>query len=164
MKGAYVRIWKLTALAALLTLAATPAFAAVPPTDTPNRDDNPGADHRPTDKPPANGENNKQATPGPQAGLPAKAKAYGRRCQGQSKKRSDAAEGTKGTPFSQCVTAMAKLATGATKSPRKACKALSRKRVAGAKGTPFRRCVVRGVELIRELELIRERELTRVPE
>jgi hypothetical protein len=148
-----MKISKLTALAALLALAATPAFAAAPPTDTPNRDDNPGADHRPLDKPPANrGSEDTPATPGPKAGLPAKAKAYGRRCQGQSKKRSDAAEGTKGTPFSQCVTAMAKLATGATKSPRKACKDLSRKHVGGEKGTPFSRCVVQGAKLIREQE------------
>ena len=44
-------------------------------------------------------------TPGPGAGLPEKAKAYGVYCQGQSKKH---VAGQKGTPFSQCVTAMAK--------------------------------------------------------
>jgi hypothetical protein len=56
-------------------------------------------------------------------------------CQDQSKKRSDAAEGTKGTPFSQCVRAMAKLAKGTSDSPRKACKDLSS------------RCVVEGAKL-----------------
>jgi hypothetical protein len=43
----------------------------------------------------------------------------------------DAAEGTKGTPFSQCVTAMAKLASGASDSPREACKDLSKKHMKG---------------------------------
>jgi hypothetical protein len=137
-------ISSLTALVALLALAAVPAFA-VPPTD------NPGAGHRPTETPPADrGTEHKPATPGPKADLPAKAKAYGRHCQGQSKKRSDAAEGTKGTPFSQCVTAMAKLAKGTTDSPREACKALSKKHVKGEKGTPFSRCVVAGAKLLNE--------------
>jgi hypothetical protein len=135
-------IWKLAALAALFALVAVPAFASGPPSDTPNRENNPGADHRPADKPPA--------TPGPGASPPAKAKAYGHRCKGQSKKRADAAEGTKGTPFSQCVTAMAKLATGTTDSPREACKALSKKHTSGEKGTPFSRCVVAGAKLLRE--------------
>ncbi len=45
-------------------------------------------------------------TPGPQAGLPAKAKAYGRFCQGESKQHI---AGEPGTAFSRCVTAAAKL-------------------------------------------------------
>ena len=119
--------------------------------DTPNRDNNPGADNRPADTPPANkGNAQKPATPGPNANANAKAKAYGRHCQDQSKKRSDAAEGTKGTPFSQCVTAMAKLAKGTTDSPRKACKELSKKHTEDEKGTPFSRCVVAGAKLLRE--------------
>jgi hypothetical protein len=146
-----MRIWKLAVLAALFVLAAVPAVAAGPPSDTPNRDNNPGAEHRSSDKPPADrGAENRPATPGPKVSPPAKAKAYGRRCQGQSQKRSDAAEGTKGTPFSQCVTAMARLATGATASPRQACKELSKKHVEGDKGTPFSRCVVQGAKLLRE--------------
>jgi hypothetical protein len=146
-----MRIWKLAAPAALCALLAVPAFAAGPPSETPNRENNPGAEHRPADKPPVNrGAEDKPAPPGPRASLPAKAKAYGQRCKDQSKKRSDAAEGTKGTPFSQCVTAMAKLATGATDSPREACKALSKKHVEGEKGTPFSRCVVQGAKLLRE--------------
>jgi hypothetical protein len=137
-------ISNLAALVALLALAAVPAFA-VPPTD------NPGAGHRPSETPPANrGTEHKPATPGPKADLPAKAKAYGRHCQDQSKKRSDAAEGTKGTPFSQCVTAMAKLAKGTTDSPREACKDLSKKHTKGEKGTPFSRCVVEGAKLLKE--------------
>ena len=133
------KLSRFAVVVALLGLATTPAFAAGPPSDTPNRDDNPGATHRPSD-----------VTPGPKADLPAKARAYGRQCDDQSRKRSDAAEGTKGTPFSQCVTAMAKLATGKSSSPRAACKALSKKHEKGEKGTPFSRCVVEGAKLLRE--------------
>jgi hypothetical protein len=144
-------ITRFAGLLALLAFAATPAFAAAPPSDKPNRENNPGAEHRPTETPPANkGTENKPATPGPKADLPAKAKAYGRHCQDQSKKRSDAAEGTKGTPFSQCVTAMAKLAKGTSDSPRAACKDLSKEHTEGEKGTPFSRCVVAGAKLLRE--------------
>ena len=138
-------ISKFAGLMALLALAAAPAVAGVPPTD------NPGAGHRPSETPPANqGTEHKPATPGPKANFPAQAKAYGRHCQDQSKKRSDAAEGTKGTPFSQCVRAMAKLAKDATDSPREACKDLSKKHTKGEKGTPFSRCVVEGAKLLRE--------------
>jgi hypothetical protein len=87
--------------------------------------------------------------PGPSAGLPAEAKAYGRYCSGQSRKRSDAADGTKGTPFSQCVTGMAKLATGVTDSPPKA---LSKEHTEGGKGTPFSACVTQGAKLLRDQE------------
>ena len=83
--------------------------------------------------------------PPPNASLPAKAKAYGRYCQNQSKKH---VAGQKGTPFSQCVTAMAKLATGKTDSPKAACSALSKKHVAGEKGTPYSRCVAAGAKLL----------------
>jgi len=82
--------------------------------------------------------------PPPNAPLPAKAKAYGRYCQDQSKKH---VAGQKGTPFSQCVTAMAKLATGSTKSPAKACAGLSKKHVSGQKGTPYSQCVVAAAKL-----------------
>jgi hypothetical protein len=144
-------ISSLAALAALLALAAASAFAAGPPSDTPNHESNPGAVHRPTETPPPNkGPEHKPATPGPKSELPGKAKAYGRYCQDQSKKRSDAAEGTKGTPFSQCVTAMAKLARGATDSPRRACKDLSKEHTEGERGTPFSRCVVQGAKLLRD--------------
>ncbi|HLM09126.1 MAG TPA: hypothetical protein VK307_05420 [Thermoleophilaceae bacterium] len=128
-------ISKLAAFVAMLALAATPALAAGPPSDVPAGNQ---------------GTANKPDTPGPKAGLPAKAKAYGRYCQNESKKRSDAAEGTKGTPFSQCVTAMAKLAKDKTDSPRKACKTLSKERAEGAKGSPFSICVKGGAKLLRE--------------
>ena len=68
-----------------------------PPSDTPDQNDNPGVTHQPSDTPPANqGTEHKPDTPGPRAGLPAKARAYGRFCKDQSKKRSEAAEGTQG--------------------------------------------------------------------
>jgi hypothetical protein len=84
-------------------------------------------------------------TPGPKSGLPEKAKAYGRYCQDQSKKHVD---GQKGTPFSQCVTAMAKAAHDERLSARQACKGLSKKHVKGVKGTPFSKCV-QGVAKLR---------------
>ena len=76
--------------------------------------------------------------PPPSATLPEKAQAYGRYCQDQSKKH---VEGQKGTPFSQCVTAMAKASQDERMTARKACKGLSKKHVKGVKGTPFSRCV-----------------------
>jgi hypothetical protein len=83
--------------------------------------------------------------PGPGASLPTKAKAYGHYCQGQSKKH---VAGERGTPFSQCVTAMAKLAKGTTSSPRVACQGMSKQHVAGEKGTSFSRCVAAGKQLL----------------
>ena len=65
-------------------------------------------------------------------------KAFGKFCQGESKKH---VKGQKGTPFSHCVTAMAKLAKGTTTSPAKACASMSKKHVKGQKGTPFSVCV-----------------------
>jgi uncharacterized protein YcfJ len=87
------------------------------------------------------------APPGPGASLPEKANAYGVRCKDQSRKH---VKGEKGTPFSQCVTAMAKAATDDSVTPRQACKEMSRKHVKGAKGTPFSRCVVAAAKLKRE--------------
>ncbi len=149
--------------AAVAAMAAAPAFAADPPAGTPDQDNNPGAVHKPDTTPPTNDgtehkpdstpptndgtEHKPDGTPGPKAGLPAKVKAYGRYCKGESKKH---VEGQKGTPFSQCVTAMAKLATGKNTSPRKACKELSKKHVEGEKGTPFSLCVSQGAKLLRQ--------------
>jgi hypothetical protein len=153
------------AVAAVIAVLAAPAFAADPPAGTPDQDNNPGAVHKPDSTPPSNdgtahkpdstppsndGTEHKPTTPGPKADPPDKAKAYGHYCQDESKKRSDAKPGTKGTPFSQCVTAMAKLATGKTASPRKACKELSKKHKKGEKGTQFSHCVSNGTKLLRE--------------
>lgn len=120
-----------TALMALtLTLVTAPAMAHQPQSQSDN-----GTEH------------SKAETPGPHATLPAKAKAYGRYCQDFSKKH---VAGTPGTPFSRCVTAMARLGSGRTDSPRIACRDLVKRHVAGEKGTPFSRCVVAGNELLKD--------------
>ena len=82
--------------------------------------------------------------PGPNASPGAKAKAYGKLCQGQSKKH---VAGQKGTPFSQCVTAMAKMAHSQKMSAKVACKPLSHKHVAGQKGTPYSQCITAAAKL-----------------
>ena len=86
-----------------------------------------GPEYTPTPPPP----------PGPKAGLPAQAKAYGRHCQGKSKKH---VKGEQGTEFSRCVKAMAKVAANGD-TPREACQGLSKKHVKGEQGTEFSRCV-----------------------
>jgi|GraSoiStandDraft_43_1057313.scaffolds.fasta_scaffold323533_1 hypothetical protein len=68
--------------------------------------------------------------------LPSQAKGYGFYCQWASKKH---VAGQKGTPFSQCVIAMAKAAHGA--SFKAACAGMSKTHVAGQKGTLFSQCV-----------------------
>jgi hypothetical protein len=90
-------------------------------------------------------------TPGPKAGLPEKAKAYGRYCQGESKKH---VKGEKGTAFSRCVTAMAKAANNENLTPRQACKGTSKKHVKGEKGTPFSRCVKAAAQLQKEQQQV----------
>src|SRR5215213_4333476 len=100
-----------SAVAALLALPGLALADGGRPAD-------PGGEHS---KAPAKSE---PSTPGPDAPAGEKAKAYGRACQGESKKH---VAGQKGTPFSQCVTAMAKLASGETDSPATACKSLSKK-------------------------------------
>jgi hypothetical protein len=77
--------------------------------------------------------------PGPKASLPEKAKAYGVYCRAFPKKR---VSGQKRTPFSQCVTAMARAATGEDTTAREACAGFSKKHAQGVTGTPFSRCVV----------------------
>ena len=74
--------------------------------------------------------------------------AYGFFCQAESKKH---VAGTSGTPFSKCVTAMAKLAHGVTKSPKAACAAESKKHIAGKPGTPFSLCVSGGAKLLKTI-------------
>ncbi len=119
---------KVLAIMAALVLSAAPAIATA-------------------DKPNENGNGPKYETPPPNHGKGehGKAKAYGRYCQGESKKH---VKGQKGTPFSQCVTAMAKLDHGTETSPAKACASLSKKHVKGAPGTPFSLCVKGGEKLL----------------
>jgi hypothetical protein len=87
------------------------------------------------------------APPGPNASAEAKGKAYGVHCKGQSKKH---VKGQKGTAFSRCVTAMAKLATGKASTPARACARLSKKRVSGQARTPYDKCVAAAAKLERE--------------
>ncbi len=120
-----------------LALATTPAMAlATQPAD-------PGSQGQ------GNGPNYSPQTPGPHATLPEKAKAYGVYCKDQSRKH---VAGEKGTPFSQCVTAMAKASTHENLTPRQACKGMSKEHVKGEKGTSFSRCVVAAAQLKKEVQ------------
>lgn len=122
-----------------LALATTPAMAlATQPADPGSQ----GQGHGPEYKP-------EHESPGPHAPLPEKAKAYGVYCRDQSKKH---VAGEKGTPFSQCVTAMAKAAKHEKLTPKQACKGMSKKHVKGEKGTPFSRCVVAAAHLKKEAQ------------
>ena len=87
-----------------------------------------------------------------------KAKAYGTYCKDESKKH---VAGQSGTPFSQCVTAMAKLDSGESSNPTSACKALSKKHVAGQPGTPFSQCVKAAAKLKRRRPRTRPRPIAR---
>lgn len=75
---------------------------------------------------------------------PSQAKEYGRLCQNQSKKH---VAGTKGTPFSKCVTDMAHAAKHPKMKPQTACANESKKHVAGQKGTPYSDCIKAAVKL-----------------
>lgn len=113
------------------------ALAAVPVTAIGDQPADPGQGH-------GKGPHYAPEPPGPGAGLPEKAKAYGRYCQGESKKH---AAGEKGTAFSRCVTAMAKAATHKELSPGQVCEGKSKKHVKGEKGTEFSRCVTAAAKL-----------------
>jgi hypothetical protein len=115
---------RLTLAAGVLALALVPAGAIAVPTYTP------GGPHYAPGTPP-----------------PPHAKAYGKRCQGQSKKH---VKGQKGTAFSRCVKAMAQAHANPQLHSKRACKALSKKHVKGKKGTPFSRCVKEVNEMRKE--------------
>jgi hypothetical protein len=120
---------KIAILAGVLAVSAAPALAAPPVNQgTSHIPDNQGTQHNPN------------------APLPANAKAYGVYCNTESKQHVD---GQNGTPFSVCVTAMAKLANGSSRNPRTACKAESKVHVEGQKGTPFSLCVSAGAKLLK---------------
>jgi hypothetical protein len=123
---------KIALVVGALALATAPAAQAVQPVD-------PGAQGKGPHYAPE-----KPETPGPGASLPEKAKAYGVYCKGESRKH---VKGEKGTPFSQCVTAMAKAASDEGLSTSKACKGLSKKHVKGEKGTAYSRCVTAAAKL-----------------
>jgi hypothetical protein len=91
----------------------------------------------------------------------ANAKAYGRLCQGMSKKH---VAGQKGTLFSKCVTDMAHAAHSAqsgngsqtttgsqsTPNPARFCANIPKKHVAGQQGTLFSQCVSAAAKLLGE--------------
>jgi len=128
----------LTIGALALAVSSTAAFAAGKPANVPPQ----GKDNGPVYTP----ENPGDPTPGPRAGLPAKAKAYGRYCKSMSKRH---VKGEKGTEFSRCVTAMAKAANNGNLAPGRACKGMSKRHVKGEKGTEFSRCVKAAAKLRR---------------
>jgi hypothetical protein len=115
---------KLALATSVLALAMVPAAAVAAPTYHPG-----GGPHYNPGTPP-----------------PAHAKAYGKRCQGQSRKH---VKGEKGTAFSRCVKAMARADHNPDLTAKKACKALSKEHVKGQQGTPFSRCV-KGVAQMRK--------------
>jgi hypothetical protein len=119
-----VRTW-LAVIAIVSTLCTTSEFAGQPPGR-------------------AKEEKAAKGTTGAQ-GPSSHAKAYGYYCRNESKKH---VAGEKGTPFSRCVTAMAKVGSGKTDSPKAACTGLSKKHTAGGKGTPFSRCVSAASKLL----------------
>src|SRR5439155_22575842 len=90
--GSHMSLRTVAGITAALALSATPALAVKSPPHG-----NSAATHK-----------NASATmPGPSASAGAKAKAYGRYCRGESKLK---VAGSKGTAFSRCVNAMAKVA------------------------------------------------------
>jgi len=139
-----------------LALAATPASAKGMPEGTPpHGNGNPGSqENSPEYGPPGD------VTPGPKAGLPEKAKAYGRYCKSESRKH---VKGEKGTAFSRCVTAMAKAANNEKLNAKRACRGLSKKHVKGEKGTEFSRCV-RDANRLRKQQHREEKEQAREEE
>jgi hypothetical protein len=132
---------KVAIIAGALALSASPtAFAAGKPEGDPpygHGHSSPHAHGGPTYTP-------GEPTPGPKDGLPAKAKAYGRYCKGESKEH---VKGEKGTAFSRCVTNLAQAATHGSMAPGRVCKGESKEHVKGEKGTAFSRCVKAVVDL-----------------
>jgi hypothetical protein len=142
---------KLTAATAALTLGLASAALASGPSGT----------HGRSGSAPGHNRSQQTSSTGTSTGTApnANAKAYGRLCQGESKKH---VAGQKGTPFSKCVTDMAHLAhssqgggssqtgTGSqnTTNPARACANESKKHVAGQKGTPFSQCVSAAAKLL----------------
>lgn len=77
------------------------------------------------------------------AGAQAKERAYGKQCGPKRKGPGRAGERVK------CLEAMARLATGKSSSPQKACRALSRKKAKGARSSAYAQCVSAGAKLLK---------------
>jgi hypothetical protein len=152
---------KIALVTGVLALSATPALAHGKPESTPPRGNSEAAHEHAHEGGQSQGngpnyqpEEHPKGTPGPKAGLPEKAKAYGRYCKGASHKH---VAGEKGTPFSECVNGVAKAANNERMAPGQACKGASKKHVNGQKGTAFSQCV-NGVAKMRREEHRKERE------
>lgn len=136
-----MRINSIIAAGAAAALFLTPAVALAggPNTDHPGKGQSKRearAEARADAK--ANAEDRTEAKAEAPSVPPSQAKAYGKLCRDQSKEHK---RGEQGTPFSQCVVAMAHLQSGKAETPKAACKKLSKKHRKGKKGTPFSRCV-----------------------
>lgn len=92
---------KIALLLGALALALVPATALAV-----GQPEDPGSQGKGPHYTPETPENNKPENPGPGATPLEKAKAYGWRCKEESRKH---VKGEKGTPFSRCVVAAAKL-------------------------------------------------------
>ncbi|HKT83849.1 MAG TPA: hypothetical protein VJQ84_08450 [Solirubrobacterales bacterium] len=92
--------------------------------------------------------------PTPPTSTPPQGQAYGKYCQGESKKH---VKGEKGTAFSRCVTNVAHAAQHPNQAPGQVCKGESKKHVKGEKGTAYSRCVKAAAKL-RHDERKKERE------
>jgi hypothetical protein len=136
---------KLTAATAAITLGVASAALASGPGTHGRSGSAPG--HNRTQQTSSTGTTGTTTTPSPSNN----GKAYGRACQGESKKH---VAGQKGSPFSKCVTDMAHLAhssqsgTSGQTNPARACANESKKHVAGQKGTPFSQCVSAAAKLL----------------
>jgi hypothetical protein len=108
---------RIAILTGMLALAAIPATASAVPEYHPGP-----PDYKPAPPPPP----------------PPHAKAYGKRCQGKSKKH---VKGEKGTEFSRCVRALRKAGNNPNMAPGQVCKNESKEHHKGQKGTAFSRCV-----------------------
>lgn len=128
----------------IATLLGALALVAVPATAMATQPAEPGNGHGQGQP----GTRGPDYTPEPPAGGPGEgAKAYGWRCREESRKH---VAGEKGTPFSQCVTAMARATHNEQLTAKQACRGLSKKHVKGEKGTAFSRCVVAAAKLKKE--------------
>jgi hypothetical protein len=119
---------KITAAAASLALALTPAAALAQGSSGTHGNSQNAPGHTKTGTPPSN------------------AKAYGKYCQSESKQH---VAGQPGTPFSTCVKDMAQLAKNSKANPHAVCANESKTHVAGQPGTPYSNCVTAAAKLRR---------------
>jgi hypothetical protein len=85
--------------------------------------------------------------PGPRASVEAKLRAYAKRCASLGT-RADAR--VKGSDVAACLDAMARLGSGQTRSPREACRGVSRRHVKGRARSARASCVAAGSKVARD--------------